>query len=312
MRSQVGSATLVIGFLLAPAIADHAPAASQDFSITNQVDPVDVSRRDLLRQLQAWWDVHGYYPRRASDSNEGGTVKVRLAIRSDGNIATVQVVESSGSQSLDSAAYTAFREGFVRPLSAAAPATSLDLSLHYVLADRRGQPVPANHAVASRKRPFTVTNEPVRSPVVDTMLQRSCTGTVVKQGIRNHPAYGVRNSAEAVFFRRSDGTPWVKFYEGGFGILAPVVEVGKIVKWAGRVEWLGGGSRSFTEYTVWSDTGNSLNGSIGIVYLDAAKASQLLNRGGTVDLSCATEVVPAVTWSASAVTPIPTPKGDPP
>lgn len=261
VRSSIGSATLVLGFLLVPPIAGLTPAACQDFSITNQVDPVDAGRRDLLRQLQAWWGVHSYYPKHAADNNEGGTVKIRLAIRSNGNISAVSMVESSGSQSLDSAAYTAFHEGFVQPLPAGASATSLDLLLHYVLAFRKGQP-PSDYAAMSSKRPFTATNEPVRSPVVDTMLQRSCTGAVVKQGIRNHPAYGVRNSAEAIFFRRPDGTPWVKFYEGGFGILAPVVEVGKIVKWAGRVEYLGGGSRSFTEYTLWADAGNSLNGSI--------------------------------------------------
>lgn len=311
MRLPISSVALVTGFLIAAEIAGQAPAAAQDFSITNQVSPVDAGRRDLLRQLQAWWDVHGYYPKHALNNDEGGTVKLRLGIRSDGNISTVAVINGSGSQSLDSAALTAFREGFVRPLPLGEPA-ALDLSLHYVLARRRGEPPAAGQSAALSRRPFTVTNEPVGSPIVNAMLQKSCTGTVVKQGIRNHPAYGVRNSAEAIFFRRPDGTPWVKFFEGGYSTLAPVVEVGKIVEWAGRVEWIGGGSRSFTEYTVWPDGGSSLNGSIEIVYLDAAKANQLLNRSGTIDLSCATETVPAVNWSASWVTPIPTPAGDPP
>lgn len=311
MRLPIGSATLVIGSILAAVISGQTPAAAQDFSITNQVAPVDAGRRDLLRQLQAWWDVHGYYPKHAANNDEGGTVKLRLSIRSDGNITTVAVVGSSGSQSLDSAALAAFREGFVRPLPSGEPA-ALDVSLHYVLAQRRGEPLAAGQSAALSKRPFTVTNEPVGSPIVNAMLQKSCTGTVVKQGIRNHPAYGVRNSAEAIFFRRPDGTPWVKFYEGGYGVLAPVVEIGKIVKWAGRVEWIGGGSRSFTEYTVWPDSSSSLIGNIEIVYLDAAKANQLLNRSGTIDLSCALETVPAVNWSASSVTPIPTPAGDPP
>jgi TonB family protein len=74
------------------------------------------SRRDVLRQLQAWWEVHGYYPRHASENDEGGTVTVHLMIWRDGNIAAATVVGSSGSPSFDSAATMAFRGGFVKPL----------------------------------------------------------------------------------------------------------------------------------------------------------------------------------------------------
>ncbi len=31
------------------------PRCAQDFSITNQVEPANPVRRDLMRQLQAWW-----------------------------------------------------------------------------------------------------------------------------------------------------------------------------------------------------------------------------------------------------------------
>ncbi len=311
MRMPIVSASLAVLFAVLPAVGDGAPVLAQDFSITNEAAPPNPAHRDLTRQLQAWWDVHAYYPRHASDNDEAGTVKVRLAIRPDGNIWTVEIIGNAGSPSLDAAAAAVFRGGFVRPLPTGASDT-IDLSLNYVLAQRRDRPTAESTMPAASRRPFTVTNEPVTSAIVDTMLQRSCTGTVVKQGIRNHPAYGVRNSAEAVFFRKPDGSPWVKFYEGGFGTLAPVVEIGKIVKWSGRVEWIGAGSRSFTEYTLWPDGGNSLNGNIEIVYLDAAKANQLLNRSGTIDLTCTNETVPAVTWSALSVTPIQPPAGDPP
>lgn len=310
MRIPVVSASLAAALVLLPVVGTIAPVLAQDFSITNEAEPANPAHRNLTRQLQAWWDMHGYYPRHASNNDESGTVKVRLAIRADGNIWTVDVVGSSGSPSLDVAAAAAFRGGFVRPLPTGASDT-VDLSLHYVLTHRRDQPT-AGYTPALSRRPFTVTNDPVKSAIIDTMLQKSCTGSVVKQGIRNHPAYGIRNSAEAVFFRKPDGSPWVRFYEGGFGTLAPVVEIGRIVKWSGRVEWIGGGSRSFTEYTLWPDGGSSLNGNIEIVYLDAAKANQLLNRSGTIDLTCATETVPAINWSTSSVTPIPPPAGDPP
>ena len=41
------------------AIGTTCASWAQDFSITNQVEPADARRRDLMRQLQAWWDVHG-------------------------------------------------------------------------------------------------------------------------------------------------------------------------------------------------------------------------------------------------------------
>lgn len=312
MRLSVVSAALAAAFVLAPAVTGYSPALSQDFSITNEVEPANVGRRDLLRQLQAWWDVHAYYPRRASQSDEGGTVKVHLVIRPDGNIWKVDVLESSGSRSLDTAGSSAFRGGFVRPFPAGAPGADMDISPHYVLAHRHDQPVAAGYTPVLSKSLFIITNDPVKSPILDTMLQRTCSGTVVKQGIRNHPNYGVRYSAEAVFFRKPDGTPWVKFYEGGYPILASVTEAGKLVKWTGREEHLGAGYSSFTQYIIWPDGKNNLIGSIEVIYDGPAKANQLLNRGETVELSCATEVVPAINWSALFVTPGRSPLGDPP
>ena len=116
------------------------PAPGQDFSITNRVEPVNGTRRDLLRQLQAWWDVHGYYPRHASQNDEGGTVKLHLVIYPDGRIWSAEIVDGSGSASLDTAAVTTFRTGFVRPFPPGTPNAELDLSLHYVLTHRHDQP----------------------------------------------------------------------------------------------------------------------------------------------------------------------------
>jgi TonB family protein len=271
--------------------AGYAPALSQDFSITNQVEPRDAGRRDLMRQLQAWWDVHAYYPRSASLSNQGGTVKVHFVIRPDGNILAVDVAESSGSPALDKAGILTFRGGFVRPLPAGptAPEAVMDISLHYVLAHRHDQPAAAGDMPVLSKNPFTITNDPVRSAVVDTMLQRTCTGTVVKEGVRNHPVYGVPYAATAIFFRKPNGTPWVKFWEGGFVIAAPVTEIGKLAQWTGREERLTGdpkaASSRYTRYSVWPDGDNRLIG-------------EMAEPRGTVDLTCATEVVPAITSNA--------------
>ncbi len=312
MRLSISATALTALFVIAQAAAGHAPAWSQDFSITNPDQPADPGRRDLMRQLQAWWDLHAYYPRHASNSDEGGTVKLHLLIHRDGNIWKIDVADSSGSASLDTAASAVFRGGFVRPFPAGAPDAEIDVSLHYILAHRHDQPVAAGYTPVPTRRNFSITNDPVKSPILETMLQRTCTGTVVKQGIRNHPIYGVRYAAEAVFFRKPDGTPWVKFYEGGFSTLAPVIEVGKIVQWSGRKEYLRNGDSSYTQYTVWADDNNNLNGNIEIIFSASAKANQDINRGGTVDFSCASETVPAISWNAFSVTPIDSPAGDPP
>jgi hypothetical protein len=106
-------------------------------------------------------------------------------------------------------------------------------------------------------------NDPVKSPILETMLQRICTGTIVRAGITNHPWYGMRSWVQAVFFRKPDGTPWVNFYEGGFPILAPVTEVGRMLQWTGRRERSGHwGDNEWLQYTVWSDGDNHLSGAI--------------------------------------------------
>jgi hypothetical protein len=61
MRLSVASSALAAAFVLAPVAAGYAPALSQDFSITNQ-EPANAGHPDVMRQLQAWWDAHAYYP----------------------------------------------------------------------------------------------------------------------------------------------------------------------------------------------------------------------------------------------------------
>ena len=314
MRLSVASSALAAAFVLTPVAAGYAPALCQDFSITNQLEPANPARRDLMRQLQAWWDAHAYYPRHASNSDEGGTVKIRLVILPDGRIWTVDVVGSSGSPSLDTAGSAVFRDVFVRPFPEGEPKAEIDISLHYVLAHRHDQPVAAGYTPVASKSPFTITNDPVKSPILDTMLQRTCTGTIVLGGIRNQPWYGLHYSAQAIFFRKPDGTPWVKFDKGGLPIIAPVTEVGKLVQWTGHVEYLSQGKDAsffFPQYTVWPDGDNHLTGAIGSRFTDSFGVPYNQNAG-TVDLTCATEVLPAITWNDWVAQTTVTPPGDPP
>jgi len=313
MRLSIASSALAAAFVLTPVAAGYAPALCQDFSITNPVEPGNAARRDVMRQLQAWWDAHAYYPRHASNSDEGGTVKVHLVILPDGRIWTVDVVGSSGSPSLDTAGSAVFRAGFVRPFPEGEPQADIDISLHYVLAHRHDQPVPAGYTPVLSKSPFTIMNDPVKSPILDTMLQRTCTGTIVRNGITNHPGYGMRIWAQAIFFRKPDGTPWVKFYEGGYPVLSPVTEVGKMVQWTGRMEHASPkDGYNWTQYTVWPDGDNHLSGAIGSKVLDSSGVPYNQNIGGPVDLTCATEVLPAITWNDWVAQTTVTPPGDPP
>jgi TonB family protein len=312
MRLSVASSALAAAFVLTPVAAGYAPALCQDFSITNQVEPANAARRDLMRQLQAWWDVHAYYPRHASNSDEGGTVKVHLVILPDGRIWTFNLVESSGSSSLDAAGSSVFRGGFVRPFPEGERKADIDISLHYVLAHRHDQPVAADYTPVLSKSPFTIMNDPVKSPILDTMLKRICTGTVVRNGIANHPWYGMRSWAQAIFFRKPDGTPWVTFYEFGHPSLSPVTEVGKMVQWTGRLEGVGGQSPFALQYTVWPDGDNHLSGAIGSKFSDMHGVAYNQNTGAPIDLTCATEVLPAITWNGLIAQTLITPPGDPP
>jgi TonB family protein len=301
MRLSVASSALAAALVLTPVAAGYAPALCQDFSITNQMESGNAARREVMRQLQVWWDAHAYYPRHASNNDEGGTVKIHLVILPDGRISIDDLVASSGSASLDTAGVSVFREGFVRPFPEGEPPAEIDLSLHYVLAHRHDQPVAAGYTPVSSKSPFTIMNDPVKSPVLETMLQRICTGMVVRGGITNHPWYGMRSWAQAIFFRKPDGTPWVKFYEWGFPSLSPVTEVGKMVQWTGRMERTGQGkSDSFwTQYTVWADGDNHLSGVYGTRQVNRFGVAYNNNIGGPVDLTCTTEVLPEITWNDS-------------
>ncbi len=177
----------------------------------------------------------------------------------------------------------------------------MDISLHYVLAHRHDQPAAAGDTPVSSRRPFTITNDPVKSPVLETMLKRVCAGMIVLGGVPNQPIYGMHFDAQAIFFRKPDGTPWVKFYERGYQSLAPVTQVGKMVTWTGRQEYINVGKEmasQWLQYTVWPDGDNHLSGAVGSrMFNNIGVAYNSNSAGNTVELTCTTEVLPTVTWN---------------
>src|SRR5271157_1010685 len=50
-----------------------------------------------MGKLKQWWDQHSFYPKEASQTNEGGNVRVRIFIASDGQVTSIDVVQGSGS-----------------------------------------------------------------------------------------------------------------------------------------------------------------------------------------------------------------------
>ena len=102
MRSCVAAAVVAAAFVLVPVAAGYAPALSQDFTITNpngsfRIEGAELSP-DWIKKLQAFWDLHAYYPKEASDKDESGTVKIQLRIHSAGQIWWAKVAQGSGSK----------------------------------------------------------------------------------------------------------------------------------------------------------------------------------------------------------------------
>ena len=94
----------------------------------------------------------------------------------------------------------------------------------------------------------------------------------------------------AIFFRKPDGTPWVKFTEEGLFAYAPVVEFGRSLLWAGAPMRLKSGEVNYTRYAVYPDDENHLTGDTSYPW-------------GTVDLTCGSEAVPQITSVAAAEVP---------
>ena len=93
-----------------------------------------------MGKLKQWWDQHSFYPKEASQTNEGGNVKVHIVIAPDGQVTSIEVVQSSGLSVLDAAAVAVFRNAHLPPFPPGTPAQPADVvvTLHYRPADSGG------------------------------------------------------------------------------------------------------------------------------------------------------------------------------
>ena len=86
-----------------------------------------------MGKLKQWWDQNSFYPREASQTDEGGNVRVHIVISGDGRVTSIDVVQSSGSSVLDAAALAVFRNARLPPLPPGTPPQPADVvvTLHY-------------------------------------------------------------------------------------------------------------------------------------------------------------------------------------
>lgn len=93
-----------------------------------------------MGKLKQWWDQRSFYPKEASQTNEGGNVRVHILIASDGQVTSIEVVQGSGSSVLDAAALAVFRNAHLPPFPPGTPAQPADVvvTLHYRPADSGG------------------------------------------------------------------------------------------------------------------------------------------------------------------------------
>ena len=93
-----------------------------------------------MGKLKQWWDQNSFYPREASQTNEGGNVRVHITIAGDGRVTSIELVQSSGSSVLDVAALAVFRNARLPPLPPGTPPQPADVvvTLHYRPSDGGG------------------------------------------------------------------------------------------------------------------------------------------------------------------------------
>jgi periplasmic protein TonB len=119
-----------------PGATAHAPAGQ------NAAGGASNANNDAawMGKLKQWWDQHAVYPKEASQTNEGGNVRVHIAIAPDGQVTAIEVVQSSGLSVLDAAAVAVFRNAHLPPFPLGTPAQPADVvvTLHYRPADSGG------------------------------------------------------------------------------------------------------------------------------------------------------------------------------
>jgi TonB family protein len=231
---------------------------------------------DWIKQLQAWWDRHAFYPGEAVMNNVSGTVIVHIVVRPDGEVTTVHVEEGSGSKFLNNAAYLAFSDAHLHPFPPV-PKADVYITLHYVLT--HGQ---VTAATAVSKRPFTVTDKPVQATNASSLQQKTCTGVLVLDSPNGEidSWYGRHDWARAIFYRTPDGKPRVKFWTSWGSNDVAVNEFDGSAGWLGQLQRKGQ-THVQLRFSLWPAGADHVGGSVVDIYKGTLD--------GAIDLTCASE-----------------------
>jgi TonB family protein len=159
----------------------HAPAGQNAAGGASQAN----NGAAWMGKLKQWWDQHSFYPKEASQTNEGGNVKVHIVIAPDGQVTAIELVQGSGLTVLDAAALAAFRNAHLPPFSPGTPAQPADVvaTLHYRPPEscRRAEPCRPVETCRLRRKSWTaVRHRPMLLPAAP--LQRKARADLTKKG----------------------------------------------------------------------------------------------------------------------------------
>jgi periplasmic protein TonB len=85
--------------------------------------------------VAAWWRRHAYYPPEAGMNGEQGVVTVRVLVRRDGKVESVQLESPTSSPWLNMASVAVFRNADLPPLPSEVTdnAVPVHFTIHYVI-----------------------------------------------------------------------------------------------------------------------------------------------------------------------------------
>lgn len=90
---------------------------------------------DWFSLLAAWYHRHGYYPPEAGMNGEQGVVTVRVLVRRDGKVESVQLESPTASPWLNMASVAVFRNADLPPLPSdvTEAVVPMHFTIHYII-----------------------------------------------------------------------------------------------------------------------------------------------------------------------------------
>jgi periplasmic protein TonB len=127
----------------APARGSSRTPSTMDFSLAPRQGASDLSPfamvtgaqvgPDWRNELSAWVKAHAYYPEQAAMNGEDGSAMVLVQANPDGHVTSVELERKSGSQWLDLALLSLFRDAHLPPIFGEKEPIGFHFTMHYIL-----------------------------------------------------------------------------------------------------------------------------------------------------------------------------------